>query len=52
MRTYAAYYDNAKDRWKVIGKDHEGYWFNVIPDAGDMENAMNIAAALESAPSF
>lgn len=46
MRWHEAYYDNIESVWRVIAKDNDGYWFNVVPDAGDMENAMTVAHAL------
>lgn len=46
MRDHAPYFDNSINTWRVIAIDDDGYYFNVIPDAGDEGNAKLVAAAM------
>lgn len=46
MRHHEPYYDSDTNTWKVIAKDDDGYYFNVIPNAGDEESAKRTAWAL------
>jgi len=48
MRWHDAYYDSETNRWKVIAKDDDGYYFNAVPDAGNEGNAKQVAAALNA----
>lgn len=48
MRWHEAYYDSITETWRVIAKDDDGYFFNVIPDAGDEETAKQTAGLLNS----
>jgi len=46
MTEYAAYFDSEFEKWKVIKKDEDGYWFNYALDAGTEENAKEIAGLM------
>jgi hypothetical protein len=49
VRQYAAYYDSATGKYKVIQIDDDGYWFNFIEDAISIENAKEVARVLNEA---
>lgn len=46
MRWHEPYYDSSTNTWKVIAKDDDGYFFNVIPNAGSESSAKETASAL------
>lgn len=46
MRRHEPYFDSLTNTWRVIAMDDDGFFFNVVPDAGGGGNAKDVAAAL------